>query len=37
MKSVIDVYGDIAKNNPPWTPEEEIEFTKKWFNKDRDK
>ena len=37
MKSVIDVYGDIAKNNPPWTPEEEIEFTKKWFNNDRDK
>ena len=37
MRSVIDVYGDIAKNNPPWTVQEEAEFTNKWFNKDRDK
>lgn len=37
MKSVIDVYGDIAKNNPPWTPEEEAAFTKKWFKKDKNK
>lgn len=26
MKSVIEVYSEIAKNNPPWTPSEEKEF-----------
>lgn len=35
MKSVIDVYSEIAKSNPPWTPEEETEFTKKWFKKNK--
>lgn len=42
MKSVIEVYSDIAAENPKWTPEEEREFIKscitksgKWKSKTR--
>ena len=35
MKSVLKVYSDIAKENPPWTTEEERAFIKKWWRKDR--
>lgn len=42
MKSVIEVYSDIASENPKWTPDEEREFIKscvtktgKWRNKSR--
>lgn len=37
MKSVSDVYFEIAKNNPPWTPEEEAAFTKRWFKMNKNK
>ena len=40
MRSVIDVYGDIAKKNPPWKADEEAAFirscmtrTGKWKSK----
>lgn len=36
MKSVLEVYSDISKANPPWTSEEEKAFIKKWWRKDRD-
>lgn len=36
MKSVIEVYSEISKENPPWTPEEEKEFIDKWWQKDRE-
>lgn len=42
MKSVIEVYSDIARDNPAWTAKEESEFIKscltrtgKWKNKER--
>ena len=42
MKSVIEVYSDIANKNPKWTPDEERDFIKscvtktgKWRNKTR--
>ena len=36
MKSVLEVYSEIAKSNPPWTPDEEKAFVKKWWRKDRE-
>ncbi len=43
MKSVIEIYSEIAKKNPPWTIDEERDFIRscltkngrKWKNKDR--
>lgn len=37
MKSVIETYRDLAKNNPPWTPDEEKEAIKKWFKADKER
>jgi RNA polymerase sigma factor (sigma-70 family) len=36
MKSVLEVYSEISKANPPWTPDEERAFVKKWWRKDRE-
>lgn len=35
MRSVIDVYSELARANPAWSPEEEAAFVKKWWRKDR--
>ena len=37
MKSVIEIYSDMAKNNPPWSAKEQAEAIKKWFRKDRER
>lgn len=37
MKSVLEVYSEVAKNNPPWTSDEEKEAIKKWYRKDRER
>ena len=37
MKSVLEIYSDIARENPPWKPKEEKKAIKKWWKKDRDR
>lgn len=37
MKSVIDIYSDMAKANPVWTAEEEKEAIEKWFKVDHER
>lgn len=37
MKTIVEIYSDLAKENPPWTREEEAEAIKKWYRKDRER